>query len=94
METAAELARKTQERDRAVFDVLYDSLFPKVYNFVATRIGDRPRAEAIVKEIFFDLIASLDRIPAEESVLHLAFRLTKRRLTLEDQVSGDARNAG
>ena len=92
MQTVAELARKTQEGDTGVFDVLYDSLFPKVYNFVATRVGEKPRAEAIVREIFFDLIASLEGRPAEESVLHLAFRLTKRRLALEDQVTG-ARSA-
>jgi DNA-directed RNA polymerase specialized sigma24 family protein len=93
MQTVAELVRKTQEVDRPVFDVLYDSLFPKIYNFVAVRVGEGARTEAIVKEIFFDLIASLEGRPAEESVLRLAFRLTKRRLALEDQVTG-ARSVG
>jgi DNA-directed RNA polymerase specialized sigma24 family protein len=93
METVAELARKTREGDRAVFDDLYDSLFPRVYNFVAKRIGERARTEAIVREILFDLVASLKGLPAEENILQIAYRLTKRRLALEDQVTG-ARSAG
>lgn len=91
MEQVTDLARRVQGGERAAFDLLYEALFPRVYTFVARRIGDTARVEAIVKEIFFDLLASLPAIPAEESVLHHAFTLTQRRLAREAEISGHAR---
>ena len=93
MEQVTDLARRLRDGERAAFDLLYEALFPRVYSFVARRIDDTGRVEAIVREIFFDLLASLPAIPAEETVLHHAFTLTRRRLAREAEISGHPRRS-
>jgi DNA-directed RNA polymerase specialized sigma24 family protein len=91
MEQGMNLVRRVRSGERAAFDLLYESLFPRVYTFVARRVGDGKRAEAIVREIFFDLLASLPGISEGESILRHAFTLTLRRLARENEISGHTR---
>ena len=55
------LIRAAQEGNLSAFGSIYESLFPKVYRYVAVRIGHGPEAEDIAQEVFLKAINSLDK---------------------------------
>jgi len=61
VETVADevLIERACEGDRAAFDVLYEIYFPRVYAFVARRIGNRADAEETVQEVFLGAFSGL-----------------------------------
>ncbi|KKP40998.1 hypothetical protein A2229_03650 [Candidatus Peregrinibacteria bacterium RIFOXYA2_FULL_33_7] len=49
------------QKDPQSFGQLYDYYFPKVYNFVASKVGDREITEDLVSEIFTKILENLPK---------------------------------
>jgi RNA polymerase sigma-70 factor (ECF subfamily) len=47
--------------DNSAFDTLYERYFPKIYNFVAKRTGEREEAEDIVSATFMQAFTHLEK---------------------------------
>jgi RNA polymerase sigma-70 factor (ECF subfamily) len=54
-----ELIERVCGGDRLAFDALYDRYLPRVYAFVARRIGNRADVEETVQEVFLGIFSSL-----------------------------------
>ncbi|HBU07197.1 MAG TPA: hypothetical protein DEB09_03890 [Candidatus Magasanikbacteria bacterium] len=58
-QTEIELVKRAKTDDEA-FGILYNQYFPKIYGFVAKRIGQRETAEDIVSVVFTEAFVHLD----------------------------------
>ncbi len=67
-------------KDEKAFRILYDTFFPKVYNYTFFQIGEKSKAEKATEEVFIELIHSLDRIDGNTSLKQWIFRITRRCL--------------
>ena len=54
-----ELVERVCGGERAAFEALYERYFPRVYAFVARRVGNRADVEETVQEVFFGVFSSL-----------------------------------
>ena len=54
-----ELIERVCGGERAAFDALYERYLPRVYAFVARRLGNRADVEETVQEVFFGVFSNL-----------------------------------
>jgi RNA polymerase sigma-70 factor (ECF subfamily) len=54
-----ELIERIGRGERAAFEVLYERYFPRVYSFVAKRLGNRADVEETVQEVFVGVFSGL-----------------------------------
>jgi len=66
--------------ERETFETLYDLYFPKVYNYVYMKLGDRTEAEDLVQDVFVSTIESLESYEGRSSLLCWIFSITKNML--------------
>jgi len=64
--------------DPAPFDILYRRYFPRVFRFVARRLGNRADTEETVQEVFINLFSSLASFRGEAPFAAWVFGLTRR----------------
>jgi RNA polymerase sigma-70 factor (ECF subfamily) len=66
--------------ETALFDLLYDRYFPRVYRFLDRRLPSRADTEETVQEVFINLFASLHGFRGEAPFAAWVFGLTRRTL--------------
>jgi len=66
--------------ERGSFDTLYDTYFPKVYNYVYMKLRDQTEAEDLVQDVFVSVIESLESYEGRSSLLCWIFSITKNML--------------
>jgi len=94
------LVERACEGDRAAFDALYARYFPRVYAFVARRLGNRADVEETVQDVFLGVFTGLASFRREGAfaawVLGIARRTIagrfkkKRHATIPLDDAGDA----
>ena len=87
------LVRAAQEGNLSAFGSIYESLFPKVYRYVAARVGYGPEAEDIAQEVFLKAINSLDKFqfrgpPFTSWLFRIAHNLVVDRVRHTKSASG------
>ena len=87
------LVRAAQEGNLSAFGSIYESLFPKVYRYVAARVGHGPEAEDIAQEVFLKAINSLDKFqfrgpPFTSWLFRIAHNLVVDRVRHTKSASG------
>ena len=72
-----ELVRNILAGDRASFDLLYDSYFPRVYRFALKRLRDPAEAEDVTQEVFMTVLKVLGSYQGTSSLLVWMFGITR-----------------
>ena len=49
------LIARVADEDEAAHRVLFDSYYPRVFSFVARRLGDESLSEEVVADVFFEV---------------------------------------
>jgi RNA polymerase sigma-70 factor (ECF subfamily) len=75
-----ELVDRIRCGDVALFDLLYDRYFPRVFRFLDRRLPSRADTEETVQEVFVNLFASLHGFRGEAPFAAWVFGLTRRTL--------------
>lgn len=66
--------------DRAKFDLLYESYFPRVYRFALKRLRDPAEAEDVTQEVFMTLLDALASYQGQSSLLVWIFGITRNKV--------------
>jgi RNA polymerase sigma-70 factor (ECF subfamily) len=89
------LVRSAQEGNLSAFGSIYESFFPKVYRYVAARVGHGPEAEDMAQEVFLKAMNSLDKFqfrgpPFAAWLFRIAHNLVVDRARHTKSTSGPA----
>lgn len=74
------LVDRIRSGEVALFDLLYDRYFSRVYRFLDRRLPSRADTEETVQEVFINLFASLHGFRGEAPFAAWVFGLTRRTL--------------
>jgi len=74
----AALVRRVIEGDEEAFRALYDRYFPRVYDFVQRRLGNRADTEETVQEVFISLLSSIGSYRGDAPFGAWVFGVTRR----------------
>lgn len=55
-----DLAHRIRSGDAVSFDLFYDLYFPKIYNYIYSRVKDHRETEELVDRVFRAALASLE----------------------------------
>ena len=92
------LVERARAGERAAFDVLYERYFPRVYSFVARRLGNRADVEETVQEVFLGMFMGLASFRGEGAfaawVLGIARRTIAGRFKKKQHVTIPLDEAG
>lgn len=66
--------------NRADFDALYESYFPRVYRFALKRLGDAAEAEDVTQEVFETIFKALPSYRGDSSLLVWIFGITRNKV--------------
>lgn len=91
MEDLMNLVRLVRRGDETAQEKLFDSLYPKIYGFIARRSAGRAATETIVSEVFLQIAVALPQIEASGDVLRAAFEITKARLAAREREANETR---
>ncbi|NNL65333.1 MAG: RNA polymerase sigma factor [Myxococcales bacterium] len=72
-----ELVEQILDGDRASFDLLYETYFPRVYRFALKRLGDPGEAEDVTQDVFITVHRVLDSWAGNSSLLVWIFGITR-----------------
>lgn len=72
-----ELVEQILDGDRASFDLLYETYFPRVYRFALKRLRDAGEAEDVTQEVFITVHRVLDSWAGNSSLLVWIFGITR-----------------
>ncbi len=67
-------------RDPKAFEIIYDTYFPKVYNYTFSQVNDKKRAEELTEEIFTEAMTTLDECHDNSSLLTWFFKITCKHI--------------
>lgn len=79
-EAERELLERIRDGDEAAFRSLYETYFPRVYQFVDRRVRNRADTEEVVQEIFINVFSSLHSYRREAPFAAWVFGLARRTL--------------
>jgi RNA polymerase sigma-70 factor (ECF subfamily) len=71
------LAESILAGDRAGFDLIYNTYFPRVYRFALKRLGDPGEAEDVAQDVFMAVFRSLSSYQGDSSLLVWIFGVTR-----------------
>ncbi|RIL06965.1 MAG: hypothetical protein DCC71_04825 [Proteobacteria bacterium] len=66
--------------ERAHFDALYASYFPRVYRFALKRLGDTAEAEDVTQEVFETIFKALPSYRGDSSLIVWIFGITRNKV--------------
>ena len=75
-----ELIQRVAAGDEAAFEVLYERYFPRVFHFLAKRLGNRADAEEATQEAFINIFSSIESFRGEASFAAWVLGVTRRTL--------------
>lgn len=75
-----DLLERVRAGDEAAFRDLYETYFPRVYQFVDRRVRNRADTEEVVQEIFINVFSSLHSYRGEAPFAAWVFGLARRTL--------------
>ncbi len=78
--TERELVERVTAGDEAAFELLYERYFPRVYNFVSRRLGNRADAEETAQETFINVFSSIESDRGEAPFAAWVRGVTRRTL--------------
>jgi RNA polymerase sigma-70 factor (ECF subfamily) len=53
------IARRVQKRDPEAWGILYEEYFPKLYRYIALRVGNKAEAEDLIEQVFVKAFESI-----------------------------------
>ena len=59
MQEEQSLVKRAQENDQDAFAELYERYFPRIYRYIALKIGDRHEAEDMAQQVFLKALKSI-----------------------------------
>jgi len=79
-------------KDKKAFEMMYETYFPKIYNYTFFHVGEKKLAEQMTEEIFIELVGTLDQYTKGFSLDQWIFRITRRHMNpvKSRQKKGDA----
>jgi len=75
-----ELIQRVAAGDEAAFEVLYERYFPRVFHFLAKRLGNRADAEEATQEAFINIFSSIESFRGESAFAAWVLGVTRRTL--------------
>ena len=79
-EREQELLARIRDGDEAAFRSLYETYFPRIYQFVDRRVRNRADTEEVVQEIFINVFSCLGSYRGEAPFAAWVFGLARRTL--------------
>ncbi len=67
-------------KDEKAFEILYETYFPKIYNYTFFHVGGKERAEQITEKIFIEMISTLDQCTKGSSLHQWIFKITRSHI--------------
>ena len=73
------------QADEAAHRALFDAYYPRVFSFVARRLGDASLAEEVVADVFFEVWRSADRYEGRSRVSSWLFGIAQFKCMAADR---------
>jgi hypothetical protein len=67
-------------KDPKAFEIIYDTYFPKIYNYTFSQVNDKKGAEELTEEILTEAMTTLDECYDHSSLLTWFFNITCKHI--------------
>lgn len=69
-------------KDRKAFEIMYETYFPKVYNYVLVHLREKTRTEQVTEEILTEVIHTIEQYSATSSLSEWIFKIVRKHCAL------------